>query len=91
VPVVRGYPIRTANMAGTAVADLNDPPANCAKLAAPPMRLTMSPGPVDPCPSDPRTLNYSRGVIAPKVLWDSQALALTILFNKFDPPVIDGS
>jgi hypothetical protein len=25
-----------------------------------------------------------------KVLWDSQPLAITFLFNKFDPPVIDG-
>ena len=25
-----------------------------------------------------------------KVLWDSQCLAITFLFNKFDPPVIDG-
>jgi hypothetical protein len=197
-----GYPIRTANMGGTTVADLNDPPANCAKLAAQPMWLTMSPGPVDPCPPDPRTLNFfpwgdsahlhmtpvqffdpvlnswtlfvwgenaqlhkwavsSKGALtyvaqsnefasmnvrqnppggmpggfctgssngadpnsailactipygdananvvsgrllvydpvhlasdgSLKVLWDSQALALTFLFNKFDPPVIDG-
>lgn len=52
------YPIRTANMGGTTVADLNHPKANCAKLAAPPVWLTMSPGPVDPCPADPRTLNF---------------------------------
>lgn len=25
-----------------------------------------------------------------KVLWDSQRFAITFLFNKFDPPVIDG-
>lgn len=25
-----------------------------------------------------------------KVLWDSRRLAITLLFNKFDPPVIDG-
>ena len=25
-----------------------------------------------------------------KVLWDSERFAITFLFNKFDPPVIDG-
>jgi hypothetical protein len=52
------YPIRTANLGGTTPADLANPKANCAKLAAPPVWLTMSPGPVDPCPTDPRTLNF---------------------------------
>jgi hypothetical protein len=52
------YPIKTANLGGTTVADLANPKANCAKLAAPPVWLTMSPGPVDPCPADPRTLNF---------------------------------
>jgi hypothetical protein len=52
------YPIKTANLGGTTVADLANPKSNCAKLAAPPMWLTMSPGPVDPCPTDPRTLNF---------------------------------
>jgi hypothetical protein len=53
-----GYPIKAANMGGTTVKDLADPKANCAKLAAPPTYLTMSPGPVDPCPPDPMTLNF---------------------------------
>jgi len=53
-----GYPIKTADLGGTTVADLANPPANCRKLAAPPVWLTMSPGPVDPCPTDPRTLNF---------------------------------
>lgn len=53
-----GYPIKTANLAETTVGDLADPKANCQKLAAPPMWLTMSPGPVDPCPNDPMTLNF---------------------------------
>jgi hypothetical protein len=35
-----------------------NPKANCAKLAAPPVWLTMSPGPVDPCPTNPATLNF---------------------------------
>jgi hypothetical protein len=52
------YPIKTAHMGGTTVADLAKPKANCAKLAAPPVWLTMSPGPVDPCPLDPKTLNF---------------------------------
>jgi hypothetical protein len=52
------YPIKTANLGGTTVAELANPKANCAKLAAPPVWLTMSPGPVDPCPTDPTTLNF---------------------------------
>jgi len=52
------YPIKTACLGGTTPADLADPKANCAKLAAPPVWLTMSPGPVDPCPADPKTLNF---------------------------------
>jgi hypothetical protein len=53
-----GYPIKTAAPGGTTLADLANPAANCAKLAAPPVWLTMSPGPVNPCPKDPRTLNF---------------------------------
>jgi hypothetical protein len=53
-----GYPVKTANLGGTTLADLANPPANCAKLASPPVWLTMSPGPVDPCPTDPQTLNF---------------------------------
>jgi hypothetical protein len=52
------YPIKTAQLGGTTPADLANPKTNCAKLAAPPVWLTMSPGPVDPCPADPRTLNF---------------------------------
>jgi hypothetical protein len=55
------YPIKTANLGGTMPADLTNPKANCAKLAASPTWLTMSPGPVDPCPTDPRTLNFFPG------------------------------
>jgi hypothetical protein len=53
-----GYPIRTANLGGTSLTDLANPKTNCAKLAASPVWLTMSPGPVDPCPADPTTLNF---------------------------------
>jgi hypothetical protein len=52
------YPIKTAHMGGTTVANLKTPKTNCKKLAAPPVFLTMSPGNVDPCPTDPRTLNF---------------------------------
>ncbi len=53
-----GYPIKTANLGGTTLKDLSNPKANCAKLAALPVWLTMSPGPVDPCPANPQTLNF---------------------------------
>jgi len=52
------FPIKTAHMGGTTVADFKNPKANCKKLAGKPVFLTMSPGPVDPCPTDPRTLNF---------------------------------
>jgi hypothetical protein len=52
------YSVKAASMGGTTVADLANPKANCAKLAAAPVWLTMSPGPVDPCPTDPTTLNF---------------------------------
>ena len=53
-----GYPVKTVNMGGTTAAGLNNPKANCAKLAGAPAWLTMDPGPVDPCPTDPKTLNF---------------------------------
>ena len=52
------YPVKTAHLGGTTPADLANPKTNCAKLAAPPVWLTMSPGPVDPCPANPQTLNF---------------------------------
>src|SRR6516162_7692384 len=52
------YPIKSGNLGGTTLKDLAKPKTNCMKLAAPPVWLTMSPGPVDPCPTDPRTLNF---------------------------------
>jgi hypothetical protein len=53
------YPVKTSALGGTTVNDLRtNPKANCAKLAAPPVWLTMSPGPVDACPKDPQTLNF---------------------------------
>jgi hypothetical protein len=55
------YPIKTASLGGTTPADLANPKVNCAKLAAPPVWLTMSPGAVDPCPADPTTLNFFPG------------------------------
>jgi hypothetical protein len=53
-----GYPVKTANMGASTVGDLANAKSNCAKLAAPPVFLTMSPGPVDPCPNDPMTLDF---------------------------------
>ena len=53
-----GYPVRTSNMGASMPADLNNPKANCGKLAGPPVWLTLDPGPVDPCPTDPKTLNF---------------------------------
>jgi len=55
------YPIKAASPGGTTLADLANTAANCAKLAAPPVWLTMSPGPVPACPQDPRTLNFFPG------------------------------
>jgi hypothetical protein len=52
------YPIKTEGLGGTTPADLANPKTNCAKLAASPVWLTMSPGPVDPCPTGLRTLNF---------------------------------
>jgi hypothetical protein len=52
------YPIKTASLGGTTPGDLASPKVNCAKLAAPPVWLTMSPGKVDACPTDPRKLNF---------------------------------
>ena len=52
------YPIKVDNLGGTTLADLKNPKNNCKKLASSPVWLTMSPGPVDPCPNDPRTLNF---------------------------------
>ena len=52
------YPIHTTNLGGTTVQDLSNAKTNCNKLAAPPVWLTMSPGPVDACPNDPTTLNF---------------------------------
>jgi hypothetical protein len=53
-----GYVLNTSNMGNTMPADFANAKANCAKLAAPPVWLTASPGPVDPCPQDTTTLNF---------------------------------
>ena len=52
------YPVKTAKMGGTTPADLVHPKTNCAKLASPPVWLTVGPGPIDPCPNDPTKLNF---------------------------------
>lgn len=71
------YPIKTASLGGTTLADLANSKANCAKLAAPPVWLTMDPGPVDPCPTDPRTLNF--------FAWGSTAMLHMTPVQFFDP------
>ena len=53
-----GYVLNTANMGNTMPADFADAKANCAKLASPPVWMTASPGPVDPCPQNTVTLNF---------------------------------
>lgn len=53
-----GYPVNARNMGNTQPADFGNMKANCAKLAGPPVWLTASPGPVDPCPQDVTTLNF---------------------------------
>jgi hypothetical protein len=52
------YPIKTGSLGGTTLKDLASAKTNCGKLAAPPVWLTMSPGPVDPCPANPTTLDF---------------------------------
>jgi hypothetical protein len=52
------YPVKTANMGATTPTDLKHPKTNCAKLAAPPVWLTVDPGPNDPCPNDPSQLDF---------------------------------
>jgi hypothetical protein len=53
-----GYPVNARSMGNTKPADFAHMKANCAKLAAPPVWLTASPGPVDPCPQNTTTLNF---------------------------------
>jgi hypothetical protein len=53
------YPSKTANLGGTTPTD--NAKANCAELAAPPVWLTMSPGPVDPSPANPTTFSFFPG------------------------------
>ena len=52
-----GYPISTLALGGTTAATVGTA-ANYAKLAAPCVWLTMSPGPVPCAPADPQTLNF---------------------------------
>jgi hypothetical protein len=79
-----GYPIKTSSLGGTTLASVANPKANCALLAAPPVWLTMSPGAVDPCPADPRTLNFfpwgdtAHLHMTPVQLWDPLLKAWTL-------------
>ena len=49
------YPVKTANMGGTTPADLKLPKTNCAKLAAPPVWLTVESGPEGSVPERSKT------------------------------------
>jgi hypothetical protein len=52
------YPVNASNMGNTLPADFADMKTNCKKLVAPPVWITASPGPVDPCPQDVTTLDF---------------------------------
>lgn len=52
------YVVNASSMGNTMPADFANAKANCLKLASPPVWITSSPGPVDPCPQDPTTLNF---------------------------------
>jgi hypothetical protein len=53
-----GYPVRASNPGSTTPADLADAKSNCGKLASPPVWLTIDLGSIDPCPADPKDLNF---------------------------------
>jgi hypothetical protein len=53
-----GYPIKASAPGDTMPADLADARANCGKLAAAPVWLTIDLGSIDPCPADPMALNF---------------------------------
>ncbi|MBV8105521.1 MAG: hypothetical protein JO223_13030 [Hyphomicrobiales bacterium] len=53
-----GYPVRASDPGSTTPADLADPKVNCGKLAAKPVWLTIDLGSIDPCPADPKDLNF---------------------------------
>lgn len=52
------YVTKIADLGETKPADFADPTTNCGKLASPPVWLTEDPGPVNPCPADPTTLDF---------------------------------
>jgi hypothetical protein len=53
-----GYLVKTDNMGDTMPGDFADAQANCNKLKSPPVWLTASPGPVNPCPQDETVLDF---------------------------------
>jgi hypothetical protein len=52
------YVTKTADLGETKPADFSNPNTNCGKLASAPVWLTEDPGPVNPCPADPTTLDF---------------------------------
>ena len=79
------YCLHPDKMGGTTIANLKNSHANCAKLVGgAPVWATMDPGNVDPCPQDPRNLNFLPfGDTAhlhspPVVMWDPLLQAWTL-------------
>jgi hypothetical protein len=81
-----GYAVKVPEFASTTTATVGTK-ANCATLAFQPFWATMSPGAVDPCPTDPRTLNFfPNGYTAhehgaPVQMWDPLLQAWTELLG----------
>jgi hypothetical protein len=79
------YCMHADKMGGTKLADFANAHANCAKLVGgTPVWATMDPGNIDPCPQDPRSLNFlpfgdsAHLHSPPVVMWDPLLNAWTI-------------
>jgi hypothetical protein len=78
-----GYPVNSAALGHTQPVDFGNAKANCAKLKAAPVWIAASPGPVDPCPQNPTTLDFmpwgkTRHVHATPVQYMSPTRGMTI-------------
>ena len=78
-----GYAVNSATLGHTQPADFANPKANCAKLKSPPVWVSASPGPVDPCPKDVTTLDFfpwgkTRHIHATPVQYWSPTRGLTL-------------
>ena len=79
------YCVHADKMGGTKLTDFANAHANCAKLVGgTPVWATMDPGNIDPCPQDPRNLNFlpfgdsAHLHSPPVVMWDPLLNAWTI-------------